>query len=56
MRALSTLITKKTFSINLMAVAAADYRFMMVDNGQTGSCGGGGVWECSPFAQAWKNG
>jgi hypothetical protein len=47
---------KKSFSINLMAIAGADYRFIMVDIGQTGSCSDGGVWERSQFGQAWKRG
>ena len=47
---------KKRFSINLMAVASADYRFLMVDIGQIGSASDSGVWESSVFGKAWKKG
>lgn len=47
---------KKSFSINLMAVAGPDYKFIMVDIGQVGSASDGGVWEHSNFGQAWLHG
>lgn len=47
---------KKTFSINLMAIASAEYKFLMVDIGQTGSASDGGVWENCVFGEAWKKG
>ena len=47
---------KKSFSINLMAIADADYKFLMVDIGQMGSVSDGGVWESTVFGHAWKNG
>ena len=46
---------KKTFSINLMAVAGPDYRFISVDIGQIRSASDAGVWERSEFGKAWKN-
>ena len=45
---------KKTFSINLMAVASADYKFISVDIGQIGSSSDSGIWERSDFGSAWK--
>lgn len=45
---------KKTFSINLMAVASADYKFISVDIGQIGSASDAGIWERSQFGSAWK--
>ena len=39
-----------------MAVASADYRFLMVDIGQIGSASDSGVWESSVFGKAWKKG
>lgn len=47
---------KKTFSINLMAVASADYKFISVDIGQIGSASDSGIWEGSTFGRAWKQG
>ena len=45
---------KKTFSINLMAVASGDYKFISVDIGQIGSASDSGIWERSQFGEAWK--
>lgn len=47
---------KKTFSINLMAVVDAEYRFLMIDVGQKGSVSDGGVWEASTFGSAFARG
>lgn len=38
-----------------MAVAGPDYKFISVDIGQRGGISDGGVWEYSPFGQAWNN-
>lgn len=46
---------KKTFSINRMAVASADYKFISIDVGQIGSASDSGIWERSNFGAAWKN-
>lgn len=46
---------KRTFSINLMAVASADYKFLSVDIGQIGSASDSGIWDRSEFGTAWKN-
>ena len=45
---------KRTFSLNLMAIADADYRFLMVDVGQMGSISDGGVWDHCTFGHAWN--
>lgn len=45
---------KKTFSINLMAIADASYKFITVDIGQMGSSSDGGVWDHSNFGSAWN--
>ncbi|XP_067948826.1 uncharacterized protein [Watersipora subatra] len=45
---------KKTFSINLIAVADATYKFLIVDIGQQGSASDGGVWDHSNFGSAWS--
>ena len=47
---------KKSFSICLMAVASADYKFITIDVGQVGSASDGGIWERSRFGEAWKYG
>ena len=45
---------KKSFSINLMAIVDADYKFLVVDIGQMGSASNGGVWDNSNFGLAWN--
>ena len=40
---------KKFHSMNWMAIADSEYRFLMVDIGQYGSESDGGVWEASTF-------
>jgi hypothetical protein len=45
---------KKTFSVNLMAIADASYQFVTVDVGQMGSSSDGGVWDHSTFGYAWN--
>ena len=47
---------KSTFSINLMALVDASYRFIFVDVGQLGSNADGGVFRRSSFGQAFLNG
>ena len=45
---------KKSFSINLMAIVDADYKFLVVDIGQIGSASDGGMWDNSNFGSAWN--
>ena len=47
---------KSTFSVNLMALVDASYRFIFVDVGQLGSNADGGVFRRSSFGQAFLNG
>lgn len=47
---------KKTFSIVLMAVVDASYKFKMVDIGQRGSVSDGGVWDNSEMGRGWNDG
>ena len=46
---------KGTFSINLMALVDASYKFIFVDIGQLGSNADGGVFRRSEFGQAFLN-
>ena len=46
--------TKSPFSINLMAIVDADYKFLVVDIGQMGSASDGGVLDNSNFGSAWN--
>ena len=45
---------KKSFSINLMAIVDADYKFLVTDIGLMGSASDGGVWDNSNFGSAWN--
>lgn len=47
---------KKTFSIVLMAVVDANYKFTMIDVGQMGSVADGGVWDHSTIGNGWNRG
>jgi len=40
----------------LLAVCDADYKFLLVDIGQPGSCSDSGIWEFSQFGGALENG
>ena len=46
---------KKTFLLDLMALATADYKFLTFDD-QLGSASDAGVWEQSRFGNVWKPG
>lgn len=43
---------KKTFSIILMAVVDASYKFLYIDVGAAGSEGDAGVWQTTPLRDA----
>ena len=47
---------KQRESIVLMAVCDAQYKFLVIDVGQPGSCSDGGVWEAFQFGRALENG
>ena len=47
---------KKFYSLNLMAIADSQYRFIFIDIGQKGSVSDGGVFEHSAFGQAFIDG
>lgn len=46
---------KKTFSIILLAVVDANYKFLYADVGVPGAQGDAGVWQNSPLQEALEN-
>ena len=47
---------KSRDSLILLGICDADYKFLVVDIGQPGSCSDGGIWERSTFGRNLENG